>query len=183
MLTLVRKTPSLDVIAFNLDLFLGFFAPHVLSTNKQSYFVGLDSTHTIALLTKPGLDPSPVPVLLKTGRSGLASPLCRPSCAAPAAPGVPLKFKFPIRLTILLPTASTAPLGLDNVGPLGATFSTLKSLILVPFQTPTVPFWTCISDVNAKDQRRDSYQPRDRGDHSKYWMRMGEGSMPVILAV
>jgi hypothetical protein len=52
----------------------------------------------------------------------------------------------------------------------------------VPFHTPTVPFWTCISEVKAKDQRRDSYQPRERGDHSKYWMRMGEGSMPVILA-
>jgi hypothetical protein len=28
-----------------------------------------------------------------------------------------------------------------------------------------------------KDQRRDSYQPRERGDHSKRWIRIGEGSM------
>jgi hypothetical protein len=60
--------------------------------------------------------------------------------------------------------------------------STLKSLMAVPFHTPTVPFWTCISDVKANPQRRDSYQPRERGDHSKYWIRMGEGSIPVIFA-
>lgn len=29
-----------------------------------------------------------------------------------------------------------------------------------------------------KLQRRDSYQPRERGDHSKRWIRGGEGSMP-----
>jgi hypothetical protein len=52
----------------------------------------------------------------------------------------------------------------------------------VPFHTPTVPFWTCISDVKANPQRSDSYQPRDNGDHSKYWMRIGEGSMPVTFA-
>lgn len=52
----------------------------------------------------------------------------------------------------------------------------------VPFQTPTVPLATCISLVKTKDQRRDSYQPRERGDHSKYWIRMGEGSMPRIWA-
>jgi hypothetical protein len=27
-----------------------------------------------------------------------------------------------------------------------------------------------------KLQRRDSYQPRERGDHSKYWILIGEGS-------
>ena len=52
----------------------------------------------------------------------------------------------------------------------------------VPFHTPTVPLWTCISEVKAKPQRRDSYQPRERGDHSKYWMRIGDGSIPVIFA-
>jgi hypothetical protein len=36
--------------------------------------------------------------------------------------------------------------------------------------------------VKAKPQRRDSYQPRERGDHSKYWMRIGDGSIPVIFA-
>ena len=140
--------------------------------------------HTIALRTSPGRDPSPVPVLESTGRSGLASP---PSMlplpwSPPTPPPAPRKFRLPIRLTMLLPTASTAPRGLLSVGPDGAMVSTRKSLMAVPFQTPTVPFGTCISATNAKDQRRDSYQPRLRGDHSKYWMRMGEGSMPAIRA-
>jgi hypothetical protein len=88
-----------------------------------------------------------------------------------------------MRFTILLPTASTAPRGELRVGPLGATASTLKSLIVVPFQTPTVPFATCISLVKMKDQSKDSYQPRESGDHSKYWIRIGDGSIPVILTV
>jgi hypothetical protein len=46
------------------------------------------------------------------------------------------------------------------------------------FQTPTVPFATCNSDVKTKAQRSDSYQPRDMGDHSNEWMRIAVVSMP-----
>jgi hypothetical protein len=53
----------------------------------------------------------------------------------------------------------------------------LNSRILVLFQTPAVPLLTVISPAKTKPQRRDSYQPRERGDHSKEWTRMGLGSM------
>lgn len=36
---------------------------------------------------------------------------------------------------------------------------------------------TTISLANTKPQSRDSYQPRDRVDHSKRCTRIGEGSM------
>jgi hypothetical protein len=75
---------------------------------------------------------------------------------------------LPIRETILLPTASTAPRGEDKVGPCAATVSTRKSLIPVLFQTLTVPLATCISLAKMNPQSNDSYQPIDSGDHSKY---------------
>lgn len=86
---------------------------------------------------------------------------------------------LPIRDTMLLPTASTAPRGEDSVGPFAATVSTRKSLIAVPFHTPTVPLATCISLVKMNPQSRDWYQPIDSGDHSKNWMRIAERSMPL----
>ena len=53
-----------------------------------------------------------------------------------------------------------------RLGPIAATVSTLKSRTAVPFHTPTVPFWTTISEANMKPQSRDSYQPRESGVHS-----------------
>ena len=87
------------------------------------------------------------------------------------------KLRFPILCTILLPTASTAPIGFIRLGPFAASFSTLKSRIEVLFQTPAAPFWTAISEEKMKLQSKDSYQPRESGDHSKRWMRAGDGSM------
>src|SRR5437762_14231658 len=52
----------------------------------------------------------------------------------------------------------------------------------VPFQTPTVPGVdpdaepTTISLAKMKPHRRDSYQPRESGDHSNRWTRIGDGS-------
>jgi len=37
--------------------------------------------------------------------------------------------------------------------------------------------------VKTKPHKRLSYQPSERGDHSKYWIRMGEASMECRLAV
>ena len=93
-----------------------------------------------------------------------------------------LRFKLPIRCTMLLPTASTAPRGAMSVGPAAAVSCTRKSLIAVPFQTPTVPLATCISDVKMNPQSRDSYHPNDTGDHSKRWTRIGDGSIPCTSA-
>ena len=90
---------------------------------------------------------------------------------------LPLKLRFPILDTKLLPTASTAPIGFIRLGPRAFSFSTLNTRIPVPFQTPTVPFCTTISEANIKDQRSDSYQPSESGDHSKRWIRGGEGSI------
>lgn len=50
--------------------------------------------------------------------------------------------------------------------------------MLVLFHTPAVPFETTISPAKTKLQSSDSYQPRDRGDHSNKWTLIGEGSMP-----
>ena len=97
----------------------------------------------------------------------------------PASTADPRKFRFPIRCTMLLPTASTAPPGFIKLGPFAASFSTLNRRMLVPFQTPTAPRApTCISAPQTKDHSSDSYQPRESGDHSKLWMRGGDGSMP-----
>lgn len=102
-------------------------------------------------------------------------------CAAELllANGPPRRLMFPILDTMLLPTASTAPRGEVRVGPSGAVSWTRNSLMAVPFQTPTVPFATCISLVKTNDHKSDSYHPRDSGDHSNEWMRMGEGSTPL----
>jgi len=68
------------------------------------------------------------------------------------------------------------------VGPWAAVSWTLKSLIAVPFQTPTVPGVdpdaepTTISLAKMKPHRRDSYHPRDSGDHSNRWTRIGDAS-------
>lgn len=51
----------------------------------------------------------------------------------------------------------------------------------VLFHTPTVPLETCVSAKKTKPQRRDSYQPRESGDHSKRCTLMGEGSMAGIV--
>ena len=105
------------------------------------------------------------------------------SLAVPAAASAfggsvePRRFRFPILWTRLLPTASTAPMGFIRLGPLAVSFSTLNSLIAVLFHTPTAPFCTVISEANMKLQSSDSYQPRERGDHSKRWIRGGDGSM------
>lgn len=40
-----------------------------------------------------------------------------------------------------------------------------------------MPFCTTISAAKMAPQRRDSYQPRESGVHSKEEMRGGEGSM------
>lgn len=80
--------------------------------------------------------------------------------------------------------AQTGKMSLRNartfmrLGPAAATVSTLKSRMAVPFQTPTVPFCTTISDAKMKPQRRDSYQPRESGVHSNRWTRGGVGSRP-----
>ena len=56
----------------------------------------------------------------------------------------------------------------------------------VPFQTPTVPgvapdaVPTTISLEKMKPQSNDSYHPIERGDHSKEWTRMGEGSDMMV---
>lgn len=87
-----------------------------------------------------------------------------------------------MRCTKLLPTASTAPFGASKLGPCAAASWTLKSLIPVPFHTPTVPgvapdaVPTTISLEKMKPQSKDSYQPKDRADHSKECTRTGEGS-------
>ena len=96
---------------------------------------------------------------------------------APTPLAASLRFKFPILCTRLLPTASTAPIGFMRLGPRTASFSTLNRRTLVPFQTPTVPFCTTISEAKMKPQSRDSYQPKERGVHSKRWIRGGEGSI------
>lgn len=87
-----------------------------------------------------------------------------------------------MRCTKLLPTASTAPFGANSVGPCAAVSWTLKSLMAVPFQTPTVPGVgldadpTTISLAKIKPQSKDSYQPRASADHSKACTRTGDGS-------
>lgn len=97
-----------------------------------------------------------------------------------------LRFKFPIRCTRLLPTASTAPLGANSVGPCAAVSWTLNSLTPVPFQTPTVPGVepdaepTTISLEKMKPQSRDSYQPMESVVHSKECTRIGEGSERMV---
>jgi hypothetical protein len=55
---------------------------------------------------------------------------------------------------------------------------TLNSLILVLFHTPAVPLATSISCANTNPHSNDSYQPRDKGDHSKRCTLIGDGSMP-----
>lgn len=57
----------------------------------------------------------------------------------------------------------------------------------VPFQTPTAPgvvpldvVPTIISEAKMKPHSRDSYQPKDRGDHSNKWTRIGDGSERTI---
>lgn len=80
---------------------------------------------------------------------------------------------------MLLPTASTAPLGEVRVGPSGAVSCTRKSLIMVAFQMPTVPLDICISLLKMKLQISDSYQPNASGDHSNEWTLTGETSTPT----
>ena len=46
----------------------------------------------------------------------------------------------------------------------------------MPFHTPTVPFWTTISEAKMKPQSSDSYQPRESGVHSNRCTRGGLGS-------
>lgn len=94
----------------------------------------------------------------------------------------PRKFRLPIRLTIVEPTASTAPLGASKVGVCAGISCTRNSLTCVPFHTPAVPLETDISLVKIKDHRSDSYQPRDKGDHSNRWTRMAEVSIAVTEA-
>ncbi|KAL8831460.1 MAG: hypothetical protein Q9170_005275 [Blastenia crenularia] len=84
---------------------------------------------------------------------------------------------LPIRWTRLLPTASTAPIGFIKLGPLAAVCSTLNKRILVPFQTPTVPFCTTISEAKMKPQSSDSYQPSASGVQENKCIRGGEGSI------
>lgn len=86
----------------------------------------------------------------------------------------------------LSPTASTAPRGASRDGVCGPTSWTLNSLMLVPFHTPAVPFETSISLAKMKLHSRDSYHPRDSGDHSNRCTRIADGSMPwtsVLLMV
>jgi len=40
-----------------------------------------------------------------------------------------------------------------------------------------------ISAVKMRDQRTDMYQPRERGDHSKRWTRMGDGEARIAEIV
>lgn len=84
-----------------------------------------------------------------------------------------------MRDTMLLPTASTAPLGDVRVGPSGAVSCTLNSLIKVAFHIPTVPREICISLLKMKLQINDSYQPSASGDHSKECTLTGETSTPT----
>lgn len=100
-------------------------------------------------------------------------------CDDPVRPGA-LRLKLPILCTRLLPTASTAPRGDVNEGPCAAASCTRNSLMLVPRQMPAWPLNMLISLEKMKPQRRDSYQPNDRGDHSKRWTRRGEESRPWI---
>ena len=48
---------------------------------------------------------------------------------------------------------------------------------MVLFHIPVVPLCTAISEEKMKLQSRDSYQPSERGDHSKRCIRGGEVSM------
>jgi hypothetical protein len=50
--------------------------------------------------------------------------------------------------------------------------------MLVLFHTPAVPFATSISAAKTHPHSSDSYQPRDKGDHSKRCTLIGEGSIP-----
>lgn len=87
----------------------------------------------------------------------------------------------PILETMLLPTASTAPLGDVRLGPSGAVSCTRNSLMAVPFHVPTVPLEICISLLKMKLQIRDSYHPSAIGDHSNECTRTGDASTPTSL--
>lgn len=84
-----------------------------------------------------------------------------------------------MRETMLLPTASTAPLGEVSVGPSGAVSCTRNSLIRVAFHIPTVPREICISLLKMKLHINDSYQPSARGDHSNECTRTVDTSTPT----
>jgi hypothetical protein len=71
-----------------------------------------------------------------------------------------------MRETMLLPTASTAPLGDVSVGPSGAVSWTRNSLMAVPVHMFMVPFAICISLVKMIPHNSDSYHPRASSDHS-----------------
>jgi hypothetical protein len=98
-------------------------------------------------------------------------------------PPMPANLPMPMRFARLLPTASTAPRGASSDGVCMAVSCTRKSLIMVPFQTPAVPLDTSSSLVNTKPQTSDSYHPSDKGDHSKRWTLIVDGSMPRTVAV
>jgi hypothetical protein len=107
----------------------------------------------------------------------LPTPLPAGAGAVPPGTARP-RFRLPILCTRLLPTASTAPRGANRLGVWLSPCCTLNRRMLVLFHTPAVPLATTISLANTKPQSKDSYQPRDRVDHSKRCTRIGEGSIP-----
>ncbi len=146
-----------------------FLITHPMNLRSQGYLLPLLVSHSLVLRTQAAMPAMPV----------LGLDLCLPcwlQCRRAFPPVAPLRLIAPILLTILLPTASTAPLGLVSVGPSGAVSCTRNSLMPVPFQIPTVPLDTCISLVKMNPHNKLSYQPSARGDHSNEYTRTGEGS-------
>lgn len=135
------------------------------------------------------------------------SPSVGAALAAPVPVTLPInppRFRPFTPSTNLVPTASTAPLGADRLGPsLLPSVLTWNSFTFVPFQTPMGPMpelafpvtvfervdavvegagAICISDVNIRDHSTEVYQPRDNGDHSNRCTRIGEGA-EIIAAM
>ena len=104
--------------------------------------------------------------------------------------------------TSLVPTASTAPLGADKLGPSRfPSVLTWKSFTCVPFQTPIGPMpllalpvtvfeivdavvdgagAMCISAVKISDHKTEVYQPSDSVDHSNRCTLIVEGEDRMV---
>jgi len=78
-----------------------------------------------------------------------------------------LKLRLPKRCTIVLPTASTAPLGLIKLTPPIVEALILKSLIDVPVQMPLTPLFVATSDAYTNPQSKLKYHPSDKLVHWK----------------
>jgi hypothetical protein len=139
----------------------------IIKASPVGHTGNLKFNYRTPALLADGLDPVPFPCWLLLPVPPPPPPCCGCVYALELlANAVPRRLILPIRETMLLPTASTAPRGDVSDGPSGAVSWTRNNLMAVPFHTPTVPLTTCISLVKTKLQSNDSYHPRDKGDHS-----------------